>query len=249
MNVGNWLGLATGGAAPFLASFCCLAVSRIPNGEPVVLGRSRCDSCAHTLSFLELAPIASFALLKGRCRYCAASIPFRYPAAEFISLAAFLPVAIYAPPSSLLAGFPLGWLLFVLACWDFQHGRLPNVLTLPLLALGPCIAPLVHDSIVDSLIGAFAGFAGLSCIAVLYKFVRGQDGLGGGDVKLLAAAGAWVGWQSLFVVLLIASVSGLLFALMTGRRTGAAVLPFGPFIAAGTWAVWCWEISNVGVAN
>lgn len=249
MTLTPYVAITTAIAAPFLASFCCLAVGRIPNGEAVVLGRSRCDSCAHTLSFLELAPIVSFAVQKGRCRHCAAFIPFRYPVAESVALAAFLPLATSASPAFVLASLPLGWMLFVLACWDFQYGRLPNVLTLPLLAVGLCIAPFVHDSIVDSLAGAFAGFAVLSCIALLYKYFRGHDGLGGGDIKLLSAAGAWVGWQYLFIVLLIASVSGLLFALRTGRRRGTAVLPFGPFIAAGTWAVWCWQISSIGVGN
>ena len=145
-----------------------------------------------------------------------------------------------------MVSLPLASFLFALAYFDFQCGRLPTVLTLPLGALGLIISPLMTGAFIDHLIGMGLAFVVALSIAQGYRALRNRDGLGGGDVKLLAAAGAWVGWESVFIVLLVSCVAALPYAIFTARVSKSSTLPFGPFIAAATWTVWCWQISSVG---
>lgn len=153
--------------------------------------------------------------------------------------------AALAQPTPLAAGLTalLGWQLLLISVIDAEHFRLPDPLTLPLLATGGIAATLLpHTALLDALIGAATGFAGLWLLAFAYRRLRGREGLGDGDPILLAAGGAWVGWIGLPSVLLWASAAGVSFVaarLLVGRRvSGDDRLPFGPCLAAGIWLTW-----------
>lgn len=231
--------------APFVGSFLGVLVRRLPRGEPVVVARSRCESCGRTLGPAELVPLASYALLRGRCRGCAAPIAPFHPGVELAALAVALWAVLAAdgaPPARLWADLGLGWTLLALAWIDLEHGRLPDVLTLPLVVAGLLATWAVEPAaLLDHALGAVLGYAAFALLTLAYRAWRGREGLGGGDAKLLAAAGAWVGWGGLDLVVVIGALAGLATALLL-RRPGvplgaATAVPFGPGLALGLWLV------------
>ena len=230
--------------APVIGSFLGAMTMRIPEERPVLWARSHCESCGRVLSASELVPIASFLWLKGRCRNCGAAIG-GFPLA--MEIAAIVVVAwcatIGVGTAILLASCIFGWTLLLLAAIDWRVQLLPDVVTLPLMLAGMTASFLLPlGPWRDHAIGAAAGFAVLALVAWLYIRLRKREGLGLGDAKLLAAIGAWVGWQGLPTTLLWGSILGLLFAILmslTGRRLRLTDrLPFGVFLAAGGWLVW-----------
>lgn len=236
-----WLPLL---AAPFAGSFLLVVVRRRPDGRAIVWDRSQCESCGHRLGPLELIPIASLLAQRGRCRSCGSRIDVAHLAAELIALliAAAAAAAGTAGPN-LWAGCLLGWTLLALAWIDWEEGVLPDALTLPLVVAGLVLAWwLVPWSLTDRAIGAIAGYLGFRAVAALYRALRKREGLGQGDAKLLAASGAWLGWQALGHVVLLAALLGLGFALVTRIRgeplDEATALPFGPALAIATFILW-----------
>lgn len=227
-------------------SFIGLVSLRLPAGEPIVAGRSRCGGCGRTLPPWRLIPVLSYVLQGGRCAGCAAVIPARYPLIE-LGCAVIGVWAALVQPSPLAAGLTalLGWQLLLIAVVDAEHFWLPDQLTLPLLGAGLAATALLEPgSLVGSAIGAAAGFGVLWLLARVYRLTRGREGLGGGDPFLLAAGGAWVGWIGLPSILLWAALAGLSVVAAraaTGRRVSATDrLPFGVFLAAGIWLTWLW---------
>ena len=229
-------------AAPAIGSFLGVLAVRLPRGKAIAFSRSACPNCDHPLGFRDLIPILSWAAQKGRCRHCNAALGLFYPAIELIAVAAVIWAAVSLPPGLVWVGAVLGWWLIVLAVIDARDSILPDVLTLPLLATGLVatyfIAPaaLGHHAA-----GAVAGFAVIALVGFAYRRIRGRDGIGLGEAKLMAAAGAWVSWSGLPGVILIAALTGIaavLVAALMGRRDLAARLPFGPHIALGTWIIW-----------
>lgn len=238
------IALILGGAGLIVGSFLGLVSLRLPRGEGIVGGRSRCAGCERPLAPWSLVPLISYLASRGQCAACHAPIPPRYPVME-LAAAGIGVWAALSQTSPLAAGLTalLGWQLMLIAVIDAEHFWLPDRLTLPLLGTGLlAAATLGRTSPVDALIGAAVGFACLWLLAQAYRRLRGREGLGGGDPFLLAAAGAWVGWIGLPSVLLWASVAGLSLvaarALAGGRVSGADRLPFGPFLAAGVWLTW-----------
>ncbi len=230
--------------APFVGSFLGVLIRRLPRGAPVGLARSRCESCARPLGAADLVPFLSHALLRGRCRTCRAPIaPFHW----HVELAAVL-VAAWAVLAAgddvgrAWADCALGWSLLALAWIDLGTGRLPDVLTLPLVVAG-LVATTILDpaAMAGHAIGAAAGYGAFRLLALAYRAWRGREGLGGGDAKLLAAAGAWVGAAALGEVVLIGALAGLATAPLRrarGERLGAGTaIPFGPGLALGAWLV------------
>lgn len=144
------------------------------------------------------------------------------------------------PPPQAAAGCLLGWALLWLADIDIRLQILPDPLTLGLAAAGLAATYLLAPHrLADHVIGAAAGFAVFVAVAAAYRRLRGRDGLGGGDVKLMAAAGAWVSWEGLASLVLLASLAALAFVLLRpGQRAAAARLPFGPFLGGALWLVW-----------
>lgn len=225
-------------------SFMGLVSVRLPLGECVVGGRSRCRGCGRALAPWNLIPVVSYVAARGRCTGCGERVSVRYPLIE-LACAAIGAWAVVAQPTltGVVLTALLGWQLLLIALVDAEHQWLPDRLTLPLLAVGlAAAASLPSLTLRDSLIGAAAGFASLWALSWAYRRFRGREGLGGGDPYLLAAIGAWTGWIGLPSVLVWASTAGL--SLVVARRlTGRAVsasdrLPFGVFLAIGAWLTW-----------
>lgn len=230
-------------AAPLIGSLLGVLILRLPAGRPVGIARSACETCGAPVAAYDLVPLLSFAALRGRCRRCAAAIaPFHWQ----VELAAVL-----VPVSALLAGLlgaPLwaacaaGWTLLALAWIDANCMLLPDALTLPLLLAGLAASWwLEPDALADRALAAALGWLALFLLAWAYRRLRGRDGLGDGDAKLLGALGAWVGLSGISTVLLGAALAGLLWAGLL-RWRGAAIgagtaLPFGPFLALAGWVV------------
>ncbi len=241
-NVWGWLGPVL--AAPFAGSFLGVLVARLPRGETawrsVVTGRSACEACGHTLGARDLVPVLSFLALRGRCRFCAAPIARMHLWIEFASLGVACSAMAFGERDGLLwAGCALGWTLLALGWIDAACLRLPDALTLPLILAGLAEAAwLEPQGVNDRAMAAAAGYLFFRVLAWGYRRLRGREGLGQGDAKLLAAAGAWVGLAALPLVLLASSLAGLAWALRRGVPDGNVRVPFGPFLAAGIWAVW-----------
>ncbi len=230
-------------SAPFVGSFLGTLAIRLPDGRSVIAGRSCCPSCGATLGPMSLVPVLSWALQRGRCASCAGRISAFYPSIELAALGTAIWAASVHAGWLLLASCALGWALLALAAIDARRLLLPDALTLPLIPAGlVTIYAIGPDAIWAHALGAAAGWALFVGIDRLYLWLRGRSGLGRGDAKLLAGAGAWVGLAGLPSVVLLASVTALgwaaVAALRGGRLRAGKVVPFGPFIALGFWVVW-----------
>lgn len=236
--------------SPFVGSFLGVLADRLPRGEPVAADRSRCRNCGRRLGAAELVPLLSWMALRGRCRGCGAAIPWTLPAMEAAALgvAVWTFAAVPAVPAEVAwATALLGWALLVLAAIDAASFWLPDSLSLPLLASGLLVNGVLAGGMpVDALIGAAAGWGLFAAVILVYRRVRGREGMGWGDAKLLAAGGAWVGWAGLPGVLLIAALAGLAGAALLGRRRADAAVPFGPALALGIWITWLYGPLVVG---
>ncbi|HEX4533554.1 MAG TPA: A24 family peptidase [Rhizomicrobium sp.] len=229
--------------APFIGSFAGVLVLRLPAGRPVLAGRSACDYCGATLRPADLVPLVSWLWLRGRCRYCRAELGYFFPLVE---IAAMFVVAWAATAVSgwlLAATCVFGWLLLTLALIDWRTYLLPDPLN-ALLALSGLVAAYFFDRafLLEHAIALVAGFAVFAAFGWLYKRLRGRDGLGLGDAKLLGALGAWTSLQGLTSVVLFAAVIGLVtvIALSFRRRPLSAFdrVPLGTFLALAGWLVW-----------
>lgn len=232
--------LIGGLAGAILGSFLATLILRWPQGRSVMRGRSACDGCRRTLGARDLIPLVSAMMQRGRCRSCGAAIDPLHGRVE-AGCAVIGALALGAMPNLGGIGWAVfGWLLLTLAVLDWRHFWLPDALTLPLAFLGFTIGLWATDvALVDRAIGAAAGYGALLAIALGYRAVRGRDGLGLGDAKLLGALGAWMGWQALPFILLIASATGLLVMLVTGRAKAAgARVPLGTFLALAAVPAW-----------
>lgn len=224
-------------------SFLAVILTRWPERRSVFAGRSRCDACGMTLTAIDLVPILSYLALRSRCRRCGARIDARHTMIELAGGLVGL-VAVLAHPLPLaLATMLFGSFLLILAALDAEHHWLPDALTLPLIPLGLLAAWLgLGPPLLDRAVGAVAGFVLLWALGRFYRGLRGREGLGGGDPKLFAAIGAWVGVFQLPLVLLGAGLVGL-GAVLAMRVKGMAVagdtkLPLGALMAVAAWAVW-----------
>jgi leader peptidase (prepilin peptidase)/N-methyltransferase len=229
--------------APCAGSLMGVLARRLPAGRPVLRARSECDSCHATLTAHELVPLLSYALQRGRCGYCGAPIGRYHLAMELACVAIALWAGAVFDGAALWASCILGWMLLALSVCDWENTVLPDALTLPLLLFGLVANSwLWPPSITDHALAAALGYLAFRILAVLYRRLRGREGLGGGDAKLLAAAGAWLGVAALPWVVLGAAIAGIALAgglALSGRRvTGRTILPFGPCLAIAIWLVW-----------
>lgn len=230
-------------AAPFVGSFLGLLALRLPASRGVVLGRSACPHCGHRLGARDLVPLVSWLASRGRCRHCQAALGLFYPGIEIAALLVAVWAASELTGWLLWASCVLGWTLVTLAAIDFRHLVLPDAMTLPLIPLGLVVAWGIEPaSLPGHAAGAAAGFLAFYGIMVAYRRLRGREGLGLGDAKLLAGAGAWVSWPALPGIVLLAALAALVTtlgrALALRRVDTAAHIPFGPFLCLGTWIVW-----------
>lgn len=231
-------------AAPFIGSFVNVVALRYPDWHAALWGRSQCPACGVTLPALDLLPIIGFARRRGRCGACGAAISWRYPLMELGALAIVIWAASATSGLLLWASCILGWTLLALTLIDARHKLLPDVLTLPLAAAGLAFGLAIDPGeSLDRVIGAGAGYGSFAAIGWAYWRWRGIEGLGLGDAKLFAAAGAWLTWTGLPMVLLIAAPAALVVTLgrrLLGRGSLALTqeIPFGPYLALGFWVAW-----------
>ncbi|SMG01432.1 Leader peptidase (Prepilin peptidase) / N-methyltransferase [Burkholderia singularis] len=214
------------------------AADGLPPRYNLCVPRSACPSCGHVLRAWENIPLLSYIVLRGRCSRCQAAIGLRYPLVELAAAAlAAAALALFGPSGAALAAFGLCTALLAMSAIDMQTGFLPDSLTLPLLWAGLCVNLWgTFTSLRAAVIGAIAGYLFLWCVLWLFKLLRGIEGIGYGDLKLLAALGAWLGWEALPQVVLIAAVAGAtvgVVATWRGRMRFEEPLPFGPFLAVG----------------
>jgi leader peptidase (prepilin peptidase)/N-methyltransferase len=224
------LGLAIG-------SFLNVCIHRIPRGQSLTVPPSRCPGCEYRLRWFDNIPVISYILLRGRCRRCRTPISIRYPLVELTTMALFV-----------IHGEAFGWsallvprLLFacamvVLFAIDLEHQLLPNVITLPGIAIGLISSAVLPPGIVDAIIGVLVGGGVLWLIGEAYFRYSGQEGMGGGDVKMLAMIGAFLGWKLVLVTLVLSSVAGSLIGVLViaVKRGGMKyALPYGTFLALG----------------
>lgn len=206
----------------------------------LMVPRSRCPSCDAPILAWQNVPVISWVMLGGKCAKCGTPIPKRYPLVE--ALTAFMSIAVLALFGFTWLGFAalmFTWVLVALTFIDYDTQLLPDQLTLPLLWLG--LITNVYGGFTDltaAVVGAVAGYLFLWTTYWGFKLLTGKEGMGYGDFKLLAAIGAWLGWQVLPAAILIAAGVGLVYAAatgVTGRREAAQPIPFGPFLAIAGW--------------
>jgi len=229
--------IAAGALGAIVGSFLNVCIHRVPLGASIVWPSSACPHCSRELSWYENIPVASFAVLRARCRTCKAPISFRYPFVEALTSALFVWAWWYYGPGPLLASRLLfECALIVLFAIDLEHHLLPNVITLPGIVVGFAFSFLTEPGWMASLIGLLAGGGILYLIAITYFWIRHEEGLGMGDPKMLAMIGAFLGWKLTLVTLMVASLTGTVVGLgmiAAGRGTMKYALPFGCFLAAG----------------
>jgi leader peptidase (prepilin peptidase) / N-methyltransferase len=230
-------------AAPFIGSFLGVVVRRLPAGRPIVAGRSHCESCGAALRLRDLVPIASWLAARGRCRVCGQPLGWFYPGIELAAATVAIAAVIADGGPQTWLDCLFGWWLLTLGWIDLRCWLLPDVLTLPLVVAGLVVAVCLDPASLTACAGGAAlGYLGLRLVGWLYRLLRGGEGIGQGDAKLLAASGAWLGAAALPQVILLAASTALVAALglrLAGVRLGArSALPFGPFLAFATWLLW-----------
>jgi leader peptidase (prepilin peptidase)/N-methyltransferase len=213
-----------------------------PAPAGVATGRSRCPKCGTAIAWYDNVPVFSWLWLRRRCRHCSEPVSPRYPVVELATaVASLIVVAALGPTVQGLAGLALTWTLIAATGIDLDHHLLPDQLTLPLVWAGLALNLFgVFTDLESAVIGAIAGYLVLWAVFHLFRLATGKEGMGYGDFKLLAAIGAWFGWQVLPTVILLAAGVGAIIgiALIALRRMGREVpIAFGPFLAAAGWLV------------
>lgn len=228
--------------------------SEAPPAAPLTLStpRSRCPHCGHAISALENIPVISYLILRGRCRDCQARISLRYPLIEALTgLLSALVAWHFGFSWACLGALLLSWALVALTFIDIDEQLLPDSITLPLLWLGLFFN--LFGSFTDlqsAVIGALAGYLSLWLVFHAFRLVTGKEGMGFGDFKLLAALGAWLGWQFLPVIILLSSLVGAVVGIslvLLRQHQRSQPIPFGPYLAAAGWLALVWgETINQG---
>lgn len=219
-----------------VGSFLNVVIHRVPRRLSIVRPRSACPSCATPIAWYDNLPVVSWIVLAGRCRSCRARISIRYPIVEAVSgCLAALGVVVYGLTPVAVEVVVFAWISLALALIDLEHQILPDVMTYPAIVFGLVFSFFGGFTFFfDSVAGALVGAALPTAVILLYRRVRGIDGMGWGDVKYLAAIGAVVGLQGCLMVLVGAAVLGALVGgalIVSGRGSGKTALPFGTFLA------------------
>jgi leader peptidase (prepilin peptidase)/N-methyltransferase len=224
------LGLAVG-------SFLNVCIHRLPKGQSLSSPPSRCPSCGYGLRWFDNIPVLSYLFLGGRCRKCGARISIRYPLVELITMALFvLHGAVFGWTAMLVPRLVFACAMLVLFAIDLEHQLLPDAITLPGIVVGLISSTVLPPGIMESLIGVVVGGGVLWLIGEVYFRYAGHEGMGGGDVKMLAMIGAFLGWKLVIVTLVLSSVTGALIGVLVlvSRRGGLRyALPYGTFLAMG----------------
>jgi leader peptidase (prepilin peptidase)/N-methyltransferase len=220
-----------------VGSFLNVCIYRLPRGRSIVWPASACTNCGRPLSWFENIPIVGYLALGGRCRTCLAGISAQYPIVEALTAVMFAAAWWYYGPGVLLASrLVLGCALIVLFAIDLEHQLLPNVITLPGIVAGFVFSFVTEPGWFDSLLGIIVGGGSLWAMYEAWWLLRKEEGLGFGDVKMLAMIGAFLGWQLTLVTLMMSSIAGSILGgllMLGGRGTMKTALPFGTFLAIG----------------
>ncbi|MBW1865609.1 MAG: prepilin peptidase [Deltaproteobacteria bacterium] len=222
-----------------IGSFLNVCIYRLPNSKSIVYPPSACPGCDTPIRFYDNIPILSFLLLRGKCRNCQAVISLRYPLVELM-------VGLFAVCAYLKFGFTLEALityffiasLIVITFIDIDHRIIPDTISLPGIPIGFAASFFLPSiTTMESLIGILVGGGSLLLVAWIYSLITKKEGMGGGDIKLLAMIGAFVGWQGVLLTIFLSSAIGTLCGLVVMIRSGKNMklaVPFGPFLAIGT---------------
>jgi leader peptidase (prepilin peptidase) / N-methyltransferase len=224
------VGLAVG-------SFLNVCVHRLPRAQSLTSPPSRCPQCDYRLRWFDNIPVVSYAILGGRCRKCGARISIRYPIVELVTMVLFvLHGAVFGWTALLVPRLVFACAMVVLFAIDLEHQLLPNAITLPGIIVGLIASTVLPPGIIDALIGVLIGGGVLWLIGEAYFRYSGHEGMGGGDVKMLAMIGAFLGWKLVLVTLVLSSVLGSIIGLIViaARKGGMKyALPYGTFLALG----------------
>ncbi len=226
-----------------VGSFANVCIYRLPQEQSVVFPGSHCTSCQTPIRMIDNIPILSFALLGGKCRQCKAGISWIYPFIELITAvlltAGFLQ---FGWSWKFAIFFVLGPTLVIITAIDIEHRIIPNIITLPGILFG-LAGGIYLEGVWPAVIGLFCGSGLFLLIGEIYYKLRGEIGMGMGDIKYIAGAGALLGWQKTFLVIFLAAFLGSIVGLagmLNQRLNGMSQIPFGPFLAAGTLVAFFW---------
>ena len=237
MTPDTWSLVAAGLFGLCVGSFLNVVIYRLPLGQSLATPPSRCRKCGYSLRWFDNIPVLSWVFLRGRCRKCGIDVSWQYPVVELVTGALFVLVVWLTPPGPLLASrLLLVCILIALFGIDLEHHILPNVITLPGIAIGVLLSLIAPPGWQDSLIGVLLGGGILYAIAGAYYLWRREEGMGMGDVKMLAMLGAFLGWKAVLVTVILASFAGAFvgLAMMAVQRGSMKyALPFGTFLAIG----------------
>lgn len=214
-------------------------------GYNLVFPHSHCPKCKHAIRAWENIPVISYLFLRGKCSSCKTSISIRYPIVELCTgILSGLVAWHFGPSWQMLAALLLTWCLIPLTMIDFDHQLLPDDITLPLIWIGLIVNSFsLFTSLPEAVWGAIVGYMSLWSIYWLFKLATGKEGMGFGDFKLLAALGAWMGWQAIPVIILLSSLVGAVVGIamiVTLGRDKNIPIPFGPYLAAAGWISLLW---------
>jgi len=221
-----------------VGSFLNVCIFRLPKEESIIWPGSHCPHCKNAIKFYDNIPVVSYFLLRGRCRYCKGSISLQYPLVEGITaLSSLFLIIRFGPSLSYLFYFAFVAALIVITMIDLYHQIIPDAISLPGIGVGLLASLLIPQiTFFNSLIGILLGGGSLFIVATFYQWLFKREGMGGGDIKLLAMIGAFLGWKAvLFTILLsslIGSVTGILMMVIKGKDFKYAI-PFGPFLSLG----------------
>lgn len=219
-----------------VGSFLNVCIYRLPRYESVMWTRSHCTTCQRPLAWFENLPLVSWVALRGRCRTCRAPIRVRYPLVELVTALVFVAgYWVYGPTPLLAVRLLFSCALIVLFAIDLEHQILPNRITIPGLAMGLLLSLVLAPGWSSAVLGALFGGLFPWLIAEAYLRLRGREGMGMGDFKMLAMVGAFLGWPLVYIVLMLACILGIVIGvgslLVTRRSLATTRIPFGTFIA------------------
>jgi len=221
-----------------VGSFLNVCIFRLPNEESIIWPGSHCPHCKNAIKFYDNIPVVSYFLLRGKCRYCKGSISLQYPLVEGITaLSSLFLIIKFGPSLSYLFYFAFVAALIVITVIDLYHQIIPDVISLPGIGMGLLASLLIPQiTFSNSLIGVLLGGGSLFIVATFYQWLFKREGMGGGDIKLLAMIGAFLGWKAVLLTILlsslIGSVTGILMMVVKGKDFKYAI-PFGPFLSLG----------------
>lgn len=235
-----------------VGSFLNVCIYRLPRGESIVFPGSHCPQCNHSIRPWENIPVFSFLFLGGKCHYCQAPISWRYPLVELLT-AIFFVIFVHQYAVSLTTLFYLIFTcaLIVISFIDLDYQIIPDKISLPGIAVGFLASFFLPPTWYDSLLGIVIGGGIILAIGYAGKWVFKKEAMGGGDVKLMAMIGAFLGWKLVLLTLLLASLVGAVIGLVFKLVTGKEYIPFGPFLSLGAllalffgekFMIWYWNM-------